>query len=39
MTSSYTGPLIATFRCDAPPRCGAFAEGQRIFAGDVGGRV
>jgi len=28
--------LIATFRCAAPARCGAFADERRIVAGDEG---
>jgi hypothetical protein len=28
----HTGVLIATFRCDAPARCGAFADEWRIVA-------
>ena len=31
--------LIATFRRNAPVRCGAFADERRIAAGDVGGRA
>ena len=31
--------LIATFRCDAPARCGAFANEHRVVAGDEGSRV
>ena len=34
-----TGLLIATFHCDAPARCCAFVDEQRIVAGDGGGRV
>src|SRR5205823_5409322 len=34
-----TGLLIATFYCDAPAHCCAFADQQRIIAGDGGGRV
>ena len=34
-----TGALIATFRCAAPARCGAFADERRIVAGDEGGRA
>ena len=30
---------IATFRRDAPARCGAFADERRIAVGDDGGRV
>jgi len=33
------GFLIATFRCVAPARCGAFADERRIVAGDEGGRA
>jgi hypothetical protein len=29
------GVLIATFRCAAPARCGAFADGRRVVAGDA----
>jgi hypothetical protein len=32
----HTGALIATFRCDAPPRCGAFVGERRIVVGDEG---
>jgi len=28
-----TGVLIATLRCDAPARCGAFADERRVVAG------
>jgi hypothetical protein len=28
--------LIATFRCDAPARCGAFADERRSVAGNAG---
>ena len=35
----HTGALIATFRCDAPARCGAFADERRVVAGDEGGRM
>jgi hypothetical protein len=31
-----TDVLIATFRCDSPARCGAFADARRI-AGGRGG--
>ena len=34
-----TGRLIATFHCDAPARCCAFADEQRIVAGNAGRRV
>jgi WD40 repeat protein len=34
-----TGLLIATFHCDAPANCCAFADNHRIVAGDQGGRV
>jgi hypothetical protein len=34
-----TDRLIATFHCDAPARCCAFADEWRIVAGDQGGRV
>jgi WD40 repeat protein len=34
-----TGVVIATFRCDAPAGCCAFADGRRIVAGNEGGRV
>jgi hypothetical protein len=34
-----TGLLVATFYCDAPADCCAFADEQRIVAGDAGGRV
>jgi WD40 repeat protein len=34
-----TGLLIATFHCDGAARCCAFADNQRIVAGDAGGRV
>jgi hypothetical protein len=34
-----TGPLIATFHCDAPARCCAFTDERRIVAGDQGGCV
>ena len=34
-----TGRLIATFQCDWPARCCAFADRPRIVAGDSGGRV
>jgi hypothetical protein len=34
-----SGLLIATFHCDALALCSAFADGQRIIAGDGGGRV
>jgi hypothetical protein len=33
------GNLIATFHCDAPAICCAFADGRRVVAGDEGGRV
>ena len=33
------GLLIATFHCDAPALCCAFADDHRIVAGDEGGRV
>ena len=32
----HTGALIATFRCAAPARCGAFAHERRVVAGDEG---
>jgi hypothetical protein len=32
------GARIATFRCAAPARCGAFADERRIVADDEGGR-
>jgi hypothetical protein len=32
-----TGVRIATFRCAAPARCGAFAEERRVVIGDGGG--
>jgi hypothetical protein len=35
----HTGALVAAFRCDAPARCGAFADERRIVAGDNGGRA
>jgi hypothetical protein len=28
----HTRVLIATFRCDAPARCGAFADERRVVA-------
>jgi WD40 repeat protein len=34
-----TGLLIATFHCDAPASCCAFADERRIIGGDWGGRV
>jgi WD40 repeat protein len=34
-----TGLLIATFHCEGSARCCACADGQRIVAGDWGGRV
>jgi len=34
-----TGLPIATFHCDAPARCCAFADEQRIVAGNAGRRV
>ena len=34
-----TGLLIATFHCDAPAACCAFADGQCIVVGDERGRV
>ena len=37
ITPLHTGALIATFRCAAPARCGAFADERRIVAGDEGG--
>jgi hypothetical protein len=37
--ASRTGVLIATFRCDTPARCGAFADERRIVVGDEGGRA
>jgi hypothetical protein len=33
------GSLIATFYCDSPANCCAFADQRRIVAGDAGGRV
>jgi hypothetical protein len=39
MTALRIGVLIATFRCVAPVRCGAFADERRIVAGEAGGRV
>jgi hypothetical protein len=32
-------PHIATFRCAASARCGAFADERRVVAGEGGGRV
>ena len=34
-----TGLPVATFHCDAPAHCCAFADSRRIVAGDSGGRV
>jgi len=34
-----TGAVVASFTCDAPARCCAFAGAHRIVAGDEGGRV
>jgi len=34
-----TGAVVATFTCDAPARCCAFAGDRRIVAGDASGRV
>jgi len=34
-----TGRCIATFHCDGPAFCCAFADDHRIVAGDAGGRV
>ena len=34
-----SGLPIATFHCDAPANCRAFADERRIVAGDDGGRV
>ena len=34
--SPHTDALTATFRCDAPARWGAFADGRRVMAGDLG---
>jgi WD40 repeat protein len=34
-----TGLLVATFHCDGPALCCAFASERRIVAGDRGGRV
>jgi len=34
-----TGLCVATFRCDMPALCCAFADQRRIVAGDRGGRV
>ena len=34
-----TGASVTTFRCDAVPRCCAWAGDRRIFAGDDSGRV
>jgi len=39
MTALHTGALVATFRCAAPARCGAFVDERRVAAGDAGGRV
>src|SRR5580658_3935580 len=33
------GQCIATFHCDAPARCCAFADNHRIVAGDDAGRI
>src|ERR1700733_1639830 len=33
------GARVATFRCAAPVRCGAFSDERRDVAGDAGGRV
>jgi WD40 repeat protein len=33
------GNVIATFYCDDTPRCCAFADDDRVVAGDDGGRV
>jgi WD40 repeat protein len=33
------GTALATFTCDAPPQCCAFAGAHRIVAGDSAGRV
>ena len=34
-----TGAAVATFTCDAPVRCCAFAGEHRVVAGDASGRV
>jgi hypothetical protein len=34
-----TCALIATFRCAAPGRCGAFGDERRVVGGDEGGRA
>ena len=39
MAPLRSGVLIATFRCDAPARRGAFPDERRIEAGNEGGRV
>jgi hypothetical protein len=39
MTALRAGALIATFRCDAPGRCGAFGDARRVVADNVGGRA
>jgi hypothetical protein len=36
LSGVLTGVLIATFRCYAPARCGAFADERRIVAGRRG---
>jgi len=36
-TRLTTGAFIATFRCDASARCGAFVDERSIVAGDEGG--
>ena len=33
----FARALIATFRCAAPARCGAFADERRVVVGDAGG--
>jgi hypothetical protein len=35
----HFGVRIATFRCGAPARCGAFVDERRVAVGDGGGRV
>jgi WD40 repeat protein len=35
----HSGLLMATFHCDAPALCCAFADSQRILAGDAVGRL
>jgi hypothetical protein len=36
MTALHTAALIATFRCRAPARCGAFAAERRIVVSEEG---